>query len=237
MKPDTYLQEQFIGKSFNDKLNEEMADYFGERKFSVLGFLPRPGAIAMVHTLDQGEIKQVGASEPFDIINNNFGKWLAAVFSVPTTAINSTLAQIGFGNPPHDITDSSSHTFYMYNDQRRQFNGFNLSNTFIQIGSGSTAPDTDDFNIETAFPSAPESARTLTGAGAYNPTAGRVAVGVNIGPVTDAGTINEIALFQNWYTEIPSTVTRTFLLSHDAISPALTFVGGETIFAQYFFQL
>ncbi len=70
---DQYLQEQFIGKTFNDKLREELADYFAERKFSVLGFLPRPGVIAMVHTLDDGALKKVGASDPFDIINSNYG--------------------------------------------------------------------------------------------------------------------------------------------------------------------
>ncbi len=230
-----YLQEQFIGKTFNDKLNTEIADYLTQRKFEVLGFIPRPGAIAMVHTVDEsGGIKALGGSDPFDIINDNFGKWLAGMCAPLFSGLNPPGALIGQGNPPLDI-GAVARTIYYYNQSGAD--GWNASSagvSFIQIGSGLTAPDVADTNIETAFPSAPESLRTtVIGSGAYAPSIGRVSTGTNIGPVTDAGTINELCLFTN----MRGSGTHTFLMSHDAINPAVPFIIGETIFAQYFFQI
>ncbi len=229
---DTYLQEQFIGKTFNDKLNDEIADYLAERKFSVLGFLPRPGAIAMVHTLEDGALKSLGGSDPFDIINDNFGKWLAAMNSVVTGSFNNANALIGSGDPPIDITNVARPSVYFYNTGTNGYNGNVTGESYIQIGSGVTAPLVSDFNIETPFVGGPEALRTIvTGSGAFNPTASRISIGTNIGPTTQAGTINELCIFMSW------KAGGLFLMSHDAITPGVSFILGETIFAQYFFQI
>jgi len=226
---DTYLQEQFIGKTFNEKLNEEIADYLCERKFTILGYLPRPGAIAMVHTLDDGAIKSLGGSDPYDIINDNFGKWLAAMNSVVTGSFNNANALIA---PSFDITNTLRSTTYYYNTGTNAYNGDNDGVSLLQIGSGVTPPLVSDFNIETPFVGGPEALRTtVTGSGAFNPTASRISVGTNIGAVTQAGTINELCWFMTW------KAAGTMLMSHDAISPGVAFIIGETIFTQYFFQI
>ena len=230
-----YLQEQFIGKTFNEKLNGDMAKYLAERKFSVLGFLPRPGAIAMVHTLDQsGGIKALGGSDPFDIINNNFGKWLAAMHTPLGGGVNPANSLIGQGVPPVDITNTPRTVYYYNNGAGFSWNGFTAGVSSLQVGSGVTAPTVSDFNIETPFVGGPEaSAVNVIGSGGYNPSTGLVSVGTNIGPASQIGTINELCLFTTWRTG--SNIN--FLMSHDAISPAVSFIVGETIFAQYFFQL
>lgn len=228
---DIYPQEQFIGKTFNEKLNEEMKDYFSERKFSVLGFLPRPGVIAMVHTLDEsGGIKELGGSLPGDIINDNFGKWLAAMHSTETGAANSPLAEIGPGQPPVNISGVLQPGRYFYNDGNNNHTGFTSGESRIQMGSGATAPLVSDFKIETPFVGGPEANLTLVNPSAYNPTAGRVTVGVNIGPTIQSGTINEVAIFQEW------RFAGDMMMSHDAVA-AIPFILGETIFVQYFYQL
>ena len=104
----------------------------------------------------------------------------------------------------------------------------------IQIGSGVTAPEVDDFNIETALPVAPENVKkTVVGSAGFNPTISRVSIGTNIGPTGGAGTINEVCFFTN----MRGSGTHTFLMSHDAVSPGVAYGIGDTIFAQYFFQL
>ncbi len=231
---DKYLQEQFIGKTFTEKLNDEMADYFSERKFSVLGYLPRPGAIAMVHTLEDGAIKALGASDPFDIINNNFGKWLAAMHAPVTNG--GSFGEIGGGVDPLDITNTTRGGIFFYSTDARAYQGLSAGQSQIQIGSGSTTPTVSDFDIETAFSSGPESVRqTLVVNSGYASGIGRVASGVNIGPTVNAGTVNELAIFMVWLQF--GTGNFTFILSHDAISPGVAFTPAQTIFAQYFFQL
>jgi hypothetical protein len=230
---DQYLQEQFIGKTFNDKLNVEIADYFSERKFSVLGYLPRPGAIAVVHTVDEsGGIKAIGGSDPFDIINNNFGKWLAALHSPLVHNLNRPQTLIGQGNPAIDINGNPGN-FYWYNTTISAYNGGPSGGvTSMQIGQGVTAPSVSDFNVETPFANGgAEDVRTTTAQGAYAPTQARVSVAVSIGPTAGIGSISELCLYMNWRS------VSEIMLSHDAIAPAIDFVGGETIFAQYFFQL
>jgi len=233
----SFLKQEVIGKEFNDKLNDVMYEYFMKRKFSELGFIPRPGAIAMVHTLEDGMIKEVGASEPGDIINDNFGKWLAAMCSPSSGGQNVANQKIGGpGGPnPIDITNTSR-TKYYYNDTNFQdaWNSSSAGVSSIQIGSGLTAPDVSDFNIETPFVSVPENAaKTVVSSGGYSPGNFRVNVGTNIGPTGGSGTINEVCLF----TTMRGGGTHTFLMSHDAISPGVGFGIGETIFVQYFFQL
>jgi len=242
MKDLQYIQEEFVGKTFTEKLNDKMAAYFQERKFQKLGYIPRPGVIAMVHTLKDGEIKSLGASDPDDIINNNFGKWLAAMMTPVSGALGSTsLAELGGPggvDPPVDITGSTAERIWWTTDAGQVYQRRGHGITLFQIGSGVTAPDVADVNIETAFPSSPESLRTLIiGTGGYNGTTGRVSLGTNIGPTTDAGTVNELALYMTWARFPPNTGANTYLLSHDEISPGVAFITGETLFCQYFWQL
>jgi hypothetical protein len=233
---DQYLEEQFIGKTFTDKLNDEIADYLSERKFKVLGYLPRPGAVAMVHTLKDGEIKSLGGSEPHDVINDNFGKWLAALHSPYTSNINLAVARIGQGIDPVDIAGVGQGSVFFYNSLLVSFNGGGTGGiTSMQIGEGVGSPSVSDFNIETGFSNGgPEDNRINTGNGGYAPTLARVSVAANIGPTVGSGTINELGLYQAW---TQGGSPGIFMLSHDAISPGVAFTGGEIIFTQYFFQL
>lgn len=241
MNDSQYIQEQFVGKTFTQKLNSKMADYFEERKFRELGFIPRPGAIAMVHTLENGAIKSVGASAPQDIINNNFGKWLAAMHTIPSTTLGTaSLSEIGGaggGSPPVRTDGDALQRPWWSIVRGDTFNSGSRGETYIQIGLGFNTPLVDDFDIETAFPDSPEADKTLTPDGGYSPTVGRVQVGVNIGPTTGTGTVRELGIFQDWQTLLPAPSGGFYMLSHDEISPGVDFIVGETLFCQYFWQL
>ena len=247
MKDQQYIAEQFVGKSFSDKLNGEMAKYFIQRKFETLGYIPRPGAVAMVHTLDEdGILMGVAGSDPFDIINDNFGKLLAAHFCIPATTFNDIRCALGGGglaNPPvADTGVPTASSVFAYNQSNGAWCAKNTSSgiSFMQIGSGVTAPEVDDFNVETAFANGgiEDGKVQVTGGSAYQPSIGRIAVPCNIGPTTGSGTINELCLF-TIMADIGGVngTNRFYLMSHDTISPGLVFITGQTIFAQYFFQI
>ncbi len=102
----------------------------------------------------------------------------------------------------------------------------------MQIGLGFSTPLVTDFDIETAFANAPESLKTGVLTGSYSPPVGRVQVAVNIGPTVGAGTVRELGIFQSW-----QVAANLYMLSHDAISPGVPFVIGETLFCQYFWQI
>ena len=230
---DTYPQEQFIGKTFNERLNKEMIDYYQEKKFTILGYFPRPGVIGMVHTLEDGAIKAVGASDPFDQITNNFGKFMAAMFCPLVNAPNPPAAEIGPGNPPIDITGASVPGRYSYsNNVGAAWNFGSGGESYIQIGAGVTPPLITDFQIETPFTNGgvEDSQVLLTGSGGYNAGTFRVSMATSIGPTGGAGTINEMGWICDWSGTL-------FMMTHDAISPGVPFVLGETIFVQYFFQI
>jgi hypothetical protein len=236
---DAFLKQEVIGKEYNEKLNNLIADYFQKRKFEKLGFIPRPGAIGVIHTLEDGMIKNIGGSDPFDIINDNFGKWFGSWFSVPSNAFADSRCLVGLGNEPIDINGSSHGTSFdaIYGQQNGGNNWSGLGGlSRMQIGAGLTPPTVSDINIETPFVGGLESTRILvSGGSSYIPTIARVATAASIGPVTGAGTINELCLFTDMSTRFPQNFT--FLFSHDTISPGVPFIGGETIFAQYFWQL
>ena len=146
------------------------------------------------HTLEDGALKAVGASAPQDVINNNFGKWLAAMFSPVGNGSNDPNQQIGFGNNPVKTDGTNLSNVFFYNLLDDQYNGFTSGHVTMQIGLGFSTPLVTDFDIETAFPNAPESLKTGVLTGSYSPPVGRVQVGVNIGPTVGAGTVRELGI-------------------------------------------
>jgi len=238
----SFLKQEVIGKEFDDKLNDVMAEYFSKRKWETLGYLPRPGVIGMVHILEDGMVKKVGGSDPFDIINDNWGKMLASQFCVPTNVFNDSRCWIGQGTGLRGTTGTyvgtvAGHSaYYGSNQSDSAFNQDDGGSSYFQIGSGLTAPTETDYEVETPFVSAPEANKTLqVGVGGYSPSIGRVSQGTNIGPTLGGGTINELCLFSLWNNS--QGTAGFFMTSRDAISPGVDFVTGETIFAQYFWQI
>lgn len=171
-------------------------------------------------------IKGVSQSKPNNLITDIFGEWLAGFFRAPVLAITSvTLID----------TTNTLRTLKMYNSGG-DWNEFNsdsadLLGTLIQVGAGTTAAARADYNVETAFGTAPESAPFATGNGAY----GAGAIGVSGTVVAGgAGTIAEVCMFADWTYD---TTLARFLLFHDLLAATEAFVLGETITATYTINL
>lgn len=240
---DNYLQEQFIGKTFTEKLNAEIGNYFIERKFSKLGFLPRPGVIGVCNILEDNEIMALGGSAPDDQINNNLGKWITAVCVPFTNQDNSAVHEIGRSATADEavpISGVANGSQYMYNRQQSCWTCTAGGQSQIMLGSGSTAPLIDDIDIETPLADAPENARTTIQAVAtYN--AGQINFFRLFGPTGGSGIVREMGWFGVWRYGLggggPNPNPSTFLLSHDLIAPTLIYNVNQTILAQYFITI
>ncbi len=238
---DKYLQEQFIGKTFNDKLNDEIGKYFIERKFSKLGFLPRPGLIGVCNILEENQIMALGGSDPDDQINNNFGKWIAAICSPINNVSNSPTHEIGTagGGEPINILGVTNGQIFMYNLTSNHWSASGGGVSRIMLGSGTTTPLIDDFEIETALGSAPENLiTTIDGTGVYTGT-GQVNFVKLFGPTGGSGTINEMAWFMMMRSAIGGVAPSVdaYMFSHDLINPGLSYTPGQFILAEYFITI
>ncbi len=241
---DKYLQEQFIGKTFTEKLNEDIGKYFIERKFSKLGFLPRPGVIGVCNVLDENkeEILALGGSEPFDQINDNFGKWMTAICCPINNTDNSPSHEIGTStDPPVPISGVVNGQVFWYNKQQSHYSASGGGISQIQLGQGTTTPLITDFNIETPLGSAPENLiSTINGTGIYTGT-GQVNFVRLFGPTGGTGTITEMGWFMRMRYGAggggPNPNPSTFMFSHDLINPTVPYSVGQFIMAEYFITI
>jgi hypothetical protein len=241
---DKYVREQFVGKTRTDKLKEEISNYFIERKFSKLGFLPRPGVIGVVSVLEDNEIMDLGGSAPYDQINNNFGKWVQPICSPITNSVNNPVHEIGsLADRPVPISGTANGSSYLYNGQTNCWTctGGGSGASQIMLGQGTTAPLIDDIDIETPLADAPENARTTIQAPGVYDGAGKVDFFRLFGPTGGSGTINEMG----WFVRLrfglggggPNPNPSTFMFSHDEINPGVNYVSLQTILAEYFITI
>lgn len=169
-----------------------------------------------------------GESKWGNLITDQFGTWLAGFFRTPSSGniLQVTMAA-------DDGADDSLCIYFDGAADNRLFNESTSSavsiGSQIKVGSGSTAPARDDTNIETAFGTAPESGAFDTGTGSYS--AGNITVSGSI-TAGGAGTINETGFFGAW--RVYNTDNQAlYLLFHDAISPGVPFVAGQSITDEY----
>jgi len=222
-----------IGKSFNQKSKFEAEKILTEIHSKAQN--RSIGKTALCYVLDKDEIKGVGGSTLIkdkngkifsNLILDQFGEFLAGLMNQLTSlAINRNIRTISnfnstvtvIGNEPFNDNDAGK-----------------ILGTKMQVGSGSTAPLRTNFNIETAFGTAPESGFIAHGTPVYNSSLGQIKFNGSI-ISGGAGTINESGLLGDFVRagEIPET----YLLFRDIISPAQAFVAFETITLEYTTQL
>lgn len=218
------LLHDYKGYTFKQKVIDDCNKILLEEKAKVFGYLPRPSEVSLVTVLDKNknEILDIGGSKPNDLILNNFGKLYHQAHGTPGVTV--VLQDIGDVGNALRASGGNRYT------QVVTFAG----GTQIQVGSGSTPPDRTDFNVETAFASAPENGRGSTGAGGYNSSLAQVQVARSIGATGGSGTINESCLFGVWVNT--ANVTKIIMIARDAIS-GVGFVAANFINVTYTWQL
>jgi len=236
LRKENDLLNSLIGQSFNQKSKFEaykilkqihkQADQYSMEK-------------ALCYIVDKGEIRGVGGSSLMknkktgqivsDLILDQFGIWLAGIFSKDTGVTKNVIMKQESG---------ANETVSIYtNSNVNNFNRTTSSNKgcLIQIGQSSTPPARTDFKISTAFVTAPESIRFNavldpvfnSGLGNFKYISSIIAGG--------SGTINESILLSDWV--VIGAIDKIFTLFRDIISPGQAFIAGQSIALEYTIQL
>ncbi len=228
------LLNSLIGQSFNQKSKFEADNILKEIHKKADQYSMEK---ALCYVLDKGEIKGVGGSSLMqnkksgeivsDLILDQFGVLFAGVLSKFQVADKIIQLKTTLGGLVNLKAIGSGTTFPQL--------GFGGIGNRFQVGSGSTSPARSDFNIETAFGTAPESGLMSpasdpvfnSGLGNFKMIASIIAGG--------AGTINEsvwIGTFLN-----TANATNSYAFFRDIISPAVPFIAGQSIALEYTVQL
>jgi len=230
----------------NDVLNCLIGQAFTEKnKFEAEKILNEIHSIAENRTINKkvlcyivknGLIRGVGGSTLMmdkngkifsNLILDGFGEFLSALFRRVDSSFKSFTSPDKTGTPENFGVYGSSSLFNLIISSGQGVR--------LQVGSGVTPPARTDFNIETAFGTAPENAEVQptsdpvwnSGLGNFKQNISMIAGG--------SGTINESALFGRWANSGVSL--RLLALFRDIISPAKAFIVGQTIALEYTVQL
>ena len=169
---------------------------------------------AVLKSKSDFRIMEISFNKPDDLFLNNWGTFLASLIQPPT-------AQIG-GYTLYDTTNSArtmSPSLWASNFFYNTNTGFQ-----IQFGAGTTAAARTNYAIQTGFTTAPE--KNPFGCGNASYANGNISFG-NLITAGGSGTINEIGLFGNFYW--PYAGQYLFMLTHDILSAAVAFVGGNPL--------
>lgn len=225
------LIQDYKGYTYNKKIVEDMQKIILEAKrFSKP---PVMAECSIISILEKGEIKALGASIPNDLIMDNFGETMKVLSN-----------RIGGGTTDQasitDITNSAQTIFL--NDMNAGQSGSTFANragsvgTFgvrLQVGSGGTTPTRQDFNIENAFGTSPESLAFNTNPSGYNSGLGQLTFGNNI-TAGGAGTIQEVIAIMNMRNTI--NVQFKTLIFRDLVTP-VGFIAGQIIAVDWVIQI
>jgi hypothetical protein len=106
--------------------------------------------------------------------------------------------------------------------------------TQVQVGTGTTTPDRDDYDIQTAFANGgPEDSKQDANNGSHIPDNSTVQVSKIITPTGGAGTVQETGLFGQY--RIAGGSSFVTLLSRDLVT--ISFSAGQSISVMYIWNL
>ena len=172
--------------------------------------------VAALRSEKDHRIKEIGFNIPNDMFLNNWGQLLASIIHGNTGGVNGAQTLYDETNTARVNNNSS----YYINLTSLAGNIFFA----VQFGSGTTAAARNNYAIQTAFATAPESTKWQCGPGAY--ANGVIAFG-NLITAGGSGTINEIGLF--WYGWCSDSNYRYYMMTHDILGSGVAFVAGNPL--------
>jgi len=232
LRKENDLLNSLIGQSFNEKSKFEARRILDEIHSKTEGRIIEKKSLCYV--VDENEIKGVGGSSLMqnkktgEIVSNllldNFGIWLSGIMKGGVAAKSVVLKD----------QSNVDKTFLIYATAGTLFNNSGTFRTLMKVGSGTTVPARTDFNIETSFPTAPESGNMESTIPTYNPSLG---IFKNVGGLTagGSGTINESILLIVWNTS--AGINTVLTMFRDIISPGQSFIVGNSIALEYTTQI
>ena len=169
--------------------------------------------VAVLRSEKDRRIKEIGFNVPDDMFLNNFGTKLAALIHGNQGGIDGYIV--------YDETNTARTSNTSYGP-----NWYASASSYwtIQFGSGTTAAARNNYAIQTAFATSPESTKFQCGPGAY--AAGVISFG-NLITAGGSGTINEIGLFNlcGWLNGWSGNT----MMTHDILGSGVAFVAGNPL--------
>jgi len=223
----------YIGKSKTEKTKHDLEKFVSNKNNR--GGLGLPMALIDITNSDK-EILQIGSSVPNDLILNNFGHLMNAWIGLP-------LFENGFvdtGGTVRDnvqvVTNSSSNSNAI--DRGIDFaevpDKVTPVGTQFRLGQGISPPARTDFDIQTPLGSAPESSLQNTNIGAWNSGLGKAIINRTYPNAVGSGIISEIGTFVSISDKLSP---RLCMITHDLISPSVSYNAGQIINVELSWQL
>lgn len=170
--------------------------------------------VAVLRSRNDYRIKEVGFNAPEDMFLNNWGTLLASIIHGNQGGITgyvlydeTNTARTSDGTYAPSFSNQSTTTYFT-----------------IQFGSGTTAAARNNYAIQTAFATPPESTKFQCGPGAY--ASGVISFG-NLITAGGSGTINEITLFVQQ--RMSDAAYRHYMITRDILSSGVAFVAGNPL--------
>jgi hypothetical protein len=170
--------------------------------------------VAVLRSAKDWRIKEIGFNDPQDMFLNNWGTLLASLIHGNTGGISGYVlydetnnARTSDGTYAPSLSNQSTTTYFT-----------------IQFGSGTTAAARNNYSIQTAFATPPESTKFQCGPGAY--ASGVISFG-NLITAGGSGTINEISLFTQQ--RMNDAAYRHYMITRDILSSGVAFIAGNPL--------
>jgi len=218
-----------IGKSFNQKNKLEAEKILSEIHSKAESRMI--GKKSLCYIVNGNVIQGVGGST---LMKDKNGKIVSNLILDQWGKLNTGLF---FGSPQGSANINIKDEFGVIRTVRVYgATGFNIppaNGCLHRLGSGTTTPLRTDFEVDTSFGIAPESDNINPTNPVWDSPTGSFKSS-SIIQAGGSGTVNESAFKQIMNS---LALAQTFTLMRDIISPAQTFVAGDTIILEYTFQL
>jgi len=217
---------EFIGKTKNNKTSYELLKLLSQNRKHCSIFDQPMNIIDITNPFDN-EILGIGASIPNDLILDNFGIMLNGYIGL---ASGANMTDIG-GTIRALISKGSGDTVWNNCFQDNNVPTADVSlpiGTQFKLGDGSVVARSD-FDVDSPLPDAPENALQNTIDGGWNSGLGRVTTSRAFPSATGSGTISEIGLYTVMSKLFLAPNTFSFMITHDLVTPNLSYSAGQII--------
>jgi len=219
---------QYIGETKTKKLVQSIQnEYFEDLKKKFYEKINpienlQSCSLVIVHEQNDTEIKGIGMSVLDDLINDNFANFFGAILSKST-----------FANLKQDTGVFRSTKIYGQKDTFGDTNGASGSHALgaqFAIGSGVTTPQRTDFTIDTII----GAIFNPSGNAGYNSGLGQISVTGLSAVLIGSGSIGNTVMYGRWFS---TNSTKLFVISHDLVSPIVSFINGQVATIEYTYTL
>lgn len=195
-------------KIYKEKLDKKYPEYFSKNSSKMC---------SLVTTTEKNEIKAIGMSKLNDLLTDNWGLILGGILDGASRNNITLKDETGIGTFQFRVWGTQTQVMFITNS--------GSVGSQIKVGTGTTAPTRQDFRMETLVQT------LVSGNGGWNSGLGKVDIPAT-GTAGSGFSISETGLFGRWVAWA-FLVVKTIMIAHDAISPVVPVINGQSINVDY----